>query len=373
MTSFLTPVGRQPRGLVKINGIILTGWLDFDVDNNNYYSADTFRLKLACGALPETMNTAWFCSQQDMYVELFIGIPQDANQFVPEDLTSWIYGQTDEIDFDPFENVMTLAGRDLTRVFIDTKTTQKWPNLTSSAIATQLAKSHGLTPVVTATTAQVGKYYEIDKVNLSDDRSEWDLLNYLAGVEGFVVYVRGQSLYFQPGPDPATATPYELIWTPSYQGSSPIANFERVNFKRALTVSRGIQVVVRSWNKKQAQWFTATYPTKAKSIQVGKSAVGSGAQIYSKSIANLSQEQVIQHAQSWYQQLVAHEMKFENMAMPGDNGLDTTSIIKLSGTGTAFDQTYYPDTINRAISFDGGYEMTIAAKNHSPDSETQTL
>jgi phage protein D len=65
-------------------------------------------------------------------------------------------------------------------------------------------------------------------------------------------------------------------------------------------------------------------------------------------------------------------MKLEGLTIPGDNDLDTTSLIQLSGTGTAFDQVYFPDSITRRLSFDGGYEMTIEAKNHAPDS-TVTL
>lgn len=175
MTPFSQPSGRRPRGLVKINGTDLkTGWLDFDVDNNNFYSADTFSLRLIESALPSDMNAAWFASQQDMYVELFIGVPPKPDHFSSADLTSWIYGQVDTIKWDVLNRMISLTGRDLTRVFIDTKTTQKWPNLTSSQIATQLAQSHGLNPVVTATTTKAGKFYEIDNVNLADDRSEWD-------------------------------------------------------------------------------------------------------------------------------------------------------------------------------------------------------
>src|SRR5258708_3913007 len=92
-----------------------------------------------------------------MYVELFIGFPADVSNFTPADLKSWIYGQVDEIEIDPVQNTIHVRGRDLTRVFIDTKTTQKWPNQTASQIATSLAKGHGLTPVVTATTTKVGK------------------------------------------------------------------------------------------------------------------------------------------------------------------------------------------------------------------------
>jgi phage protein D len=369
MTAFLVPTGRQPRGAVKVNGELITGWVDFDLDNTNFFSADTFRCRFAGALLPTDRNAIWFSNQQDMFVELFIGFPQNVSSFGPGDLKSWIYGQVDNIDVDPVTNVIEVDGRDLTRVFIDTKTTQKWPNQTASQIATALAQAHGLTPVVTATTMPVGKYYEIDHVNMSDERSEWDILNYLADQEGFKVWVRGQSLYFQPPPDPSTTTPYQIVYQVQTTSTGPKANFENLKMKRALTVSRGIQVKIRSWNKKYAKGFTVSYPSNTKTIKVGSSSIGAGGQIYSKRIDNLTQDQALQYAQNWYKQLVAHEMKLEGLEMPGDNDLDITSIIQFSGTGTAFDQQYFPDSIHRSMSFDGGYGMVVGAKNHAPDSQ----
>ena len=369
MTAFLTPTGRQPRGAVKVNGELIAGWIELEVENNAFYSADTFRCKFAGALLPADRNEAWFAEQQDMFVELFVGFPSDPTSFSASDLQSFIYGQVDHITVDPVNYTIEVDGRDLTRVFIDTKTTQKWPNQTSSQIATQLAQAHGLTPVVTATTTRVGKYYEIDHVNMSDERSEWDILTYLADLEGFKVWVRGQTLYFQPAPSPSSTTPYQIVYQVATTSSGAKANFEAVKFTRALTVSRGIQIKIRSWNKKFAKGFTVSYPSNVKTIKVGSSSVGAGAQIYSKTIPNLTQDQALQYAQNWYQQIVAHEMKIEGLTMPGDNDIDTTSLIQLSGTGTAFDQMYYPDSIHRTLNFDSGYEMTISAKNHAPDSE----
>ncbi|CAB3784293.1 hypothetical protein [Pararobbsia alpina] len=378
MTSFLQPTGRQPRGAVKVysvdangnrdSGALITGWVEFELENNSFYSADTFRCKFAGALLPSDRNAIWFSNQQDMFVELFIGFPSNPLLYSAADLESWIYGQVDAIEIDPVTNTIEVTGRDLTRVFIDTKTTQKWPNQTSSQIAAQLARAHGLSSAITATTTQVGKYYEIDHVNVADERSEWDLLNYLADLENFKVWVRGQTLYFQPAPDPTATMPYQIVWQPVSTTSGPKANFESIKLTRALTVSRGIQVKIRSWNKKFAKGYVVSYPSNVRTIKVGSSSVGAGGQIYSKTIPNLTQEQAIQRAKSWYDQLVAHEMKIEGLTMPGDNNLDITSIIQFGGTGTAFDQQYFPDSISRSMNFDGGYEMTISAKNHAPDS-----
>ena len=55
--------------------------------------------------------------------------------------------------------------------------------------------------------------------------------------------------------------------------------------------------------------------------------------------------------------------------LPGDTILDTTSVIQVTGTGTAYDQIYYPDSISRYMHWDGGFSMTVSAKNFAPDSQ----
>lgn len=373
MTAFTQPKGRQPRGAVKIysaddtQGEVIDGWVEFEIDNNNFYSADTFHCTFAVSALPADRNAIWFSNQQDMFVELFIGFPTNVNNYTPSDLTSWIYGQVDGIELNVRTQTISVHGRDLTRVFIDTKTTQKYANQTSSAIATALATKHSLSIQTVATDTKVGVYYEIDQVHMTDERSEWDLLNYLADQEGYKVWVRGTTLYFMPAP--TSPNVYNIVYQPATKTASAQANFEDLTLKRALTVSRGIQVQVKSWNKSLCKTFTANYPAAiAPTIQVGKSLAGSGIQIYKRTYPNLTQEQTIQKAQALYEQLVQHEMQFDNLSMPGDNDLDITSEINLSGTGTAFDQTYYPDCIKRVMSLQSGYGMVVSAKNHSTDS-----
>lgn len=345
----------------------IEGWTFFEIENNSFFSADSFRITFVASSLPSDRDANWFTTQTDMYIELLAGFPADPNAYTAAELTSWILGQVDQVDFNPVTGVIEVSGRDLTRVFIDAKTSQKWVNLTSSQIAQQLAASHGLSSKVTRTTTKAGKFYEIDHTSMPDARSEWDVLCYLASNEGFIVYVRGTTLYFGPGPA-ADATPYQLIWIPGQGGWPPSANFENLVCSRALTVSRGIQVVIRSFNHRQQKGFTAQYPAKSKTIQAGKSTTFGGTQLYSRVIPNLTHEQALQAAQALYKQLVKQEMKI-TVDLPGDVDLDMTSVVTLSGTGTAFDQTYYPDAVTRSMNFDGGFVMHMSAKNHSPESE----
>jgi phage protein D len=363
---------RQPRGIVKIGPwnaqVVMDGWSTVEVVNNNLSSADTFHVTLATSELPDGYDTNWFSTQKDMYVQVFMGFPEDPANFSASDLTQMIFGQVDSIDFDPGLHEIRLSGRDLTRVFIDTKSTQKYPNLTSSQIATQLAQAHGLTANVTPTSTPVGKFYEIDHVTMTEERSDWDLLLYLAGVEGYVVYVRGQTLYFNPRQAASTQDPYVIQWQQETSDvNTAVANVQSIQFCRALTVARGVQVVIRSWNHKQAKGFTSSYPGhKGKNIQVGQATPFGGAQVYTRTIPNLTQDQADLKAKELYAAIVAHEMKF-SAELPGDVILDTTSVIQVTGTDTAYDQTYYPDVITRHLSFEGGFTMSVSAKNHAPD------
>lgn len=361
------PSARQPRGAVKLNDTLIDGWLSWEVESNSFYAADTFRITFLKNMLPAERNARWFSELTTAFVEIFAGFPPNADNYRTTDLTSMLYGRVDEVEFDLVRGRIELIGRDLTSEFIDAKTTEKWPNNTASQIATDLAVRRGLTPVVTPTTTKVGTYYDIDHVTMTDQRSEWDILNYLAHLEQFAVYVRGKTLYFGPKPDPKAA-PYVLQWQPPEGDRGyPVGNFMDLRFTRGLTVSRGIQVVVRSFLSKGKKSITATYPSKANSTQAGKAKPFGGTQIYTRTIPGLTQEQALKRAQSIHAELIAHEMKL-TASLPGDNILGIDTMVQVIGTDTAWDQTYYPDSITRRMSFEEGYMMNLHAKNHAPDS-----
>ena len=233
--------------MVKINGVASPAWIDLEVDTNAYHEADTFAVTLALSGLVAPQDKAWFAEQDTISVEVLAGFPVDPDNFGSADLTSWIIGNVDQVDFDPGQGVMHLSGRDLTSLLIDAKTTEKWQTQTASQIATTLATRHGLTPVVTATTTPVGRYYQIDHVSMTSADTEWEFLTWLATQEGFVVYVRGTELHFEPRPDPNDAPTYEIRWEePSEQIGYFQSNAKRLSFSRTLTVGKGVVVQVRS-------------------------------------------------------------------------------------------------------------------------------
>lgn len=366
----VVPSVRHPRGAIKINDVVMPGWIEWETDNNSYYQADTFRAKFALSGLPEANRAAWWASQSAVSAEIFAGFPDDPERFTVSDLDSLIFGQVDDITLDPIGAFVEISGRDLTAQLIDTKTTEKWPNQTASQIAIALAKRHGLTPVVTATKTRSGKYYEIDHVRLTNQRSEWDLLTWLAHQEQYVVYLKGKELHFEPAPT-ASNDPYVLQWTPpTDENASPQFNGTGIVFGRNLTLAKDVIVKVHSWNAKNKKGFTKTITATHNKSTVLKGAaqpVGE-AQVYTFTVPGLTPEQALQYGQSKLREITAHEVRM-TAHMPADNILGVTDIIQVVGTGTTFDQTYFPDSILRRMSAEEGYRMTVKAKNHSPESQ----
>jgi phage protein D len=365
-------MARQPRAIVKINDAIVPGWVDFTTDSNSFYSADTFRVTFATSLLPDAFNVEWFSTVTEAFVEIFAGFPSDAANFSVADLTSQIYGRIDDIDFDPCGTSITVTGRDLTAALIDTKLTDQWNNLTASQVATQLANKHGLTPQVTATKEIVGKYYQIDHVRINAERSEWDLLAWLAAEAGFVVYAKGHTLYF--GPDPRTPdTPYLVRWQgPTDEIGYSTMNGGRARFRRSLTVAKGVTVGIHSWNDKQKKGFDAYYPSKPKAIQAGKASPFGNTQTYEFDVANLTQQQAVARAQALYNQIIRHEVNLQYDA-PADDLLSARVMIQTEGFPGSFNQTFYVDSVTREFSLAAGYSMHARAKNHNPDLQVTNL
>ncbi len=358
---------RQPRAVVKIGGSTfdsdgsvsvgtphapIEGWIQWRVENNFFYQADRFDVTFAVSSLPADRDADWFSRQQEISVEIFAGFPADPDNYDAGQLRTWIYGLADGVEFDPVRRTIHLHGRDLTAKMIDAKTTEVFVNRTASDIAIKLAEKYGLTPRVTATKTKAGKYYELVHAHLNVARSEWDLLTFLAQQEQFSVYMVGRELHFEPMAD-ANSEPYMLQWGEApftFRGSS-------LTFDRGLTLAKGIQVTVQSFNL-LGNAVTATYPKKA----------GSNAQQFNYRFANLSPEKALQKAQALYHEIVRHEVNL-HASMPADDILTTRNILKVAGTGTAYDQIYYPSSVRRSMSVEEGYRMDVSAKNQSPQTQ----
>jgi phage protein D len=350
-------IARTPRPAVSINGVKLPvqAVISVEVTNASHFTADSYRVEMAVGGLPKAFNPAYWSASANDQVSVAVSL----NGETPQPL---ILGQVDDIDFDLCQQTLTLSGRDLSAAFIDNKTAEKFQNQTSSQIAQTLAIRRGLDSNVTATTTLAGDYYEIDHAVLTQEQTEWDLLVYLAQQEGFDVWVSGTTLYFQP-PTVTTAPPYLLLWSQPGNGTFA-SNASDLKLKRSETLAKDIDVAVRSWNQKQQRAFTVH--ARRTGSDKGQRAGGKG-QLYTFNRPNLSQDQAQKLANSILYDLTLHEMVL-TARLPGDNALITRAMVKLVGTGTNWDQNYYPDTVHRRLSMSEGYRMELRAKNHATES-----
>ena len=332
-----------------------------DVTSNAHFAADTWRAEFASTALPAAFGPDYWAAAEYDRVEISAGFE---GALIP-----LITGQVDDVEYDIIARRLTLSGRDLSAPLIDARTTEKFQNLKSHEIAQRIALRHGLDSNVTATATLAGKYYQIDHAALTKEDSEWDLLCYLAEREGFDVWVRGETLFFQP-PVSESQTPYLLLWSDPGAGS-PTSNCERLNLSRSQTLAKDVIVKVRSWNQAQEKAFTVAYRASKKGRTKRKGDTDSDAQTYSYTVPNLTREQALKYAETQAAKITRHE-RLLNADLPGDSLLDTRSLVRLAGTGTDWDQTYYPESVTRRISFEEGYTMQLRAKNHSPQ-DTVTL
>ena len=317
---------------------------------------------MALSDLPPGYGWSYWASVDQASVELFAGFVAAGQAEADASLTSLILGKADRVEIDALAMLVRISGRDLSAPLFENRTSEKFDNQTSSQIATTLATRRGLTPVVTPTTALAGRYYELETARLTREVIEWDVLSYLAREEGFDVFVSGSSLYFQPT-SLGSAAPYVLTYSASGSPGAAAGNFLDLRLERDLVLAAGITVVVKSWNCKDYTGFATSVPAG------GGTGTGASDRSYSCVMPGLKPEQAQKFGQSQYNEISRHERSL-SVTLPGDTVLTPQTPLSLEGTASGFDQSYLIDRIDRRFSFEGGFTMTVHAKNVSPSDGT---
>ncbi len=341
---------RTPRLKVLANGAALTAPLTAEIISNNHSAADRFRVT-AHLAPPDL--AAWSTTAAAL---LDIQVSLDGRAW-----TSLIQGEVDQLQIDPRSLRLTLEGRDLTARLIETRTQETFANQTSSQIAQTLAARHSLTADMAATTTPVGAYWQFEHDHITLDSfsrsiSEWDLLVTLAGHEGFDVWVTGTTLHFRP--PPTTLDPAATLRLTATQAGP--ANLLALQLDRALTLARDIEVVVKSWNSRQASSFAQT-ARLSRGAAIGTPSNGRP-QRYVYVVPNLTPDAALKLAQTRLAELSRHE-RVIHAEMPGELSLTPRQQILLQGTSSDFDQVYWIDEITRRLSFAGGFTQSLRARN----------
>ena len=365
----LTTVGqlRQPRAIVVINGFYVL-WVNIKIVTTTFYVADSYSVEIPLYGQPAGFNMSYLSTLATVSVQIYIGFPGNPSAFTTSDLDLLMTGDCDEMVIDPLRAIVTFTGRDLTSRLIDTKTYAKYPNRTASNIVTLLANEHGLgTSRITATKGTVGTFYNDQNTVMTKETTEWDLITFLAQQYNFAAYVEGNDLVFGPKPTLDNTVPFILQYqAPTAIFGSPIFNGMSLNFSRSFTVAKDVTVNVRvPYSPLTGRAFTQHAGKTNPSIN----AKVAGNQVYNFTYPGLTPAQALATAQQLLKDITLNELKL-TATMPGTNELKKSSLIKLLGTGSRFDQFYYTDTITRTFSAgDDGYNMTVNAKNGDVNSQ----
>lgn len=358
---------RNPRALIKINDIVVDKIINIEYIENNYYQPDSFRVTLPLYNLHPGIDIEYWGSQPAILVEIFLGFPSNPNSYGLGDLQSMTVGAINNQTLNIFQGTIDFDGFDLSKKFIDNKTVEKYQNLFTSDIATKLAIKRGLTPVVTPTKTYASFYYTQDYVQLGNEITEWDLLTYLAQKDGFQVFVRGTSLYYQPRVI-QSGNPY-IFQASTLETNNPFLNGESLIVARNYNYAQDVVVNITSMS---AKWGVVRVQAKGQKTHGGVRSAAARTlgqtQTFDYSIPGLSKQQATERAQKILEDISLHE-RILDVNCPGDNLLRKDTLIQLKGVSESIDQTYYPDTITRTMDgANGNYSMNVRAKNHSPQS-----
>ncbi len=351
--------GRKPRLRIDVGGETLNNPLRASIRQNNAYQASTFEFSVATTG--DKHDLAWWSSQASITAEVFIGFLQpDVPVNSPINWVSMIYGVVDEINIDFINKIIYARGRDMTALLIDSRTNEVYPNQTASEVVSQIAANAGMQAQVVPTTRKIGRYYDNDHVRtrmgaLSETITRWDLVVWLAAQEYYDAYVKKNTLYFQPAQSESTAPVFNVHFSTSPRG----ANVETMVAKRFQTIAGKITVKVLSWNTILEKTITASVTGSA---NTGKTVTNPQTYVFFR--PNLTKSQALTLAQSKLKEITRHE-KVITVTMPGDTILTPRHIVRVAGTGTNFDQDYFPDVIIREIDFHSGYRQEVVLKNSS--------
>lgn len=346
---------RAPSLLVLVDGAPVRGAFAAQVTGTNHYGADRFRVSLALSADP-AMGAAFWAGSGDLALEVRAAVDGRS--------ASLVEGLIDRIDLDPVQGVARLEGRDRTALLIEARTQETFANRTSSEIATLLAGRHGLAADVAPTSTPVGRYWQLEHDRLTLNQfsravTEWDLLIGLAGREGFDVWVTGSTLHFRPA---AAIAVIGAVLRPVWTANGP-ATVTDLRLDRSLTLARDIEVVVKSWNSRLGRGFEQTARASRGNQRGGR------VQRYVYIVPDLTLDAALQLAQQRLTELTRHE-RVVVADMPGDVTLDARDMVRVEGTGSAFDQDYFVDTIERSFN-PRGFRQTVRGRNISPGVEVQ--
>jgi prophage tail gpP-like protein len=330
---------------IELNGSTIFGLLHASIVTSNCFSADSFALTFVMGP-PPMGDIMFWSSLSSAYVEIHAAA---AYEPVSERLIS---GMIDAVQVNPTQGTVAIEGRDLSSTMIDAYRQQDFVNQTASEVVSIIAQYHGLAPVVSATSGNVGRYFGDGYTRLSLGqfsrlRSDWDVVVQLARENMFDVFVQGTTLYFQPSVA-SSSVPVHLA----------LRDLKLINFQRSLNITSSTTARVQSWNSQSVASYDSGSPPSSGAGAPASS--GTTAQPFLFSASNLTSQQVTNTAERYSREL-SRLGTVLHAEMPWNLALSARTIIFLDETAPAFDTLYQIESIERHYNTTSGSTQIIRA------------
>jgi len=335
--------GKPARGIVVVNNTQVK-FNTFDVEQNSFSAADTFEIELP-----------FFIRDQQSGEVILANGPDFQSILLTQDVIPV------QVYVGYLENPLNYGINNLGNVvgkMIDEKITDKFPNSTSSTIATNIANKYGLAPVITATTTLAGTYYSKSSAVTPDaNTSEWDLLQFLANQENFIVRVKDNQLLFGP---------YSEVT--SYENTDPIVytwgyDIEKLEIERSPHAARDIVVNVISYDRANKQRIVETAKSSTQSSSSTSGQIGRKEQyIENYTIPGLTRDQAQKKAQAIYDQLSRSQL-IGQIDCAGNTDMAIDRLIQIQGIGLGLQNNYYLNKVSHKFDIDDGYANECSFSN----------
>jgi hypothetical protein len=185
-----------PRIWAQINGVTVGTVMHANISNNGSGKSSRFEITVSIGG--NVAGNRWLdLLSGKVAVAIYITSQWNDNDIIRFD------GLADNIAVDTLNSTARIIGRDYSSLLISSAYQSAYCNQTASEIANCIAARHGLSSDVSQTSTMVGSY-QYDGYNQvllnahSQITSEWDLLKYVAKIEGFQLFIDRTTLVFAP-------------------------------------------------------------------------------------------------------------------------------------------------------------------------------
>jgi hypothetical protein len=366
---------RKPRARITANQIPIS-YERVEVVNTFDHQSDSFTVHLPLFDQNAALDWTWWAAQPDIEIAVSVGFADEQGNLGA--LTQLIVGPVERVELVPLPEArahsqfsdqgayLAVTGGDYSRAFMNSPITTEelGQNLPSRQIMQNIAANH---PQVTLDLSQagsdVGTPYDQLTGRLFLHRSEWDVLTGLADHEGWRLRMDGTTLVVGPAAAPDAAQPYPIFYAPRTAGQVVQPTVLSLHLIHAKNIASGVDVIVEAHDAKSGTQARA----KAHSMRAATTMAGRAT--YTFNHPGMTQAQAQQSAEAHADQIAKYEYSIDFM-LPGDPTLTVERMIALSGTGTAFDQSYYITQIAHVLDMTLGYEMTVVAQNSLPGTGT---